>query len=216
MGTTMLIFCLTVRSVMCRVHSIDALAIDETASNRANNKGFVLAFFKIIILPFGNKRPVMSNSTLRNPNQNYAIAALYTALVIVFVWFGAMKFTAYEAGAIKGLVENSPLISWVYSVLSVGAVSAIIGTVELIIAGLLVARLFNPKFSALGAAGAAATFVLTSSFLLSTPGVVEGSLGFPALSVMPGQFLLKDIGLFAASLVLLADSVAASRESLGE
>ena len=34
------------------------------------------------------------------------------ALVLVLVWIGAMKFTAYEAGAIQPLVANSPLMSW--------------------------------------------------------------------------------------------------------
>ena len=33
-------------------------------------------------------------------------------LVVVFVWIGAMKFTAYEANAIQPLVANSPFMSW--------------------------------------------------------------------------------------------------------
>ena len=43
------------------------------------------------------------------------------SLVLVLVWIGAMKFTAYEAGAIQPLVANSPLMSWLYAVLSVQA-----------------------------------------------------------------------------------------------
>jgi len=150
--------------------------------------------------------------TNQNANTAYGSIALYVSLIMVFVWFGAMKFTAYEAGAIEGLVSNSPLISWTYSIFSVNVVSALIGLVELSIAALLAARLFSPKLSALGALGASATFVLTSSFLLSTPGVVEASLGFPGLSVMPGQFLLKDIALFGASLAVLAESRAAMQD----
>ena len=38
--------------------------------------------------------------------------AVRYGLVIVLAWIGAMKFTAYEAGGIKGLVENSPLMSF--------------------------------------------------------------------------------------------------------
>lgn len=153
----------------------------------------------------------MTTSTLRNSSN--AIITLYLALAIVFIWFGGMKFTAYEAGAIKGLVVNSPFLAWTYSILSERAVAALIGLVELSIAALLVARVISPKLSAIGAAGASITFLLTSSFLLSTPGVVEASIGFPAISVMPGQFLLKDIVLFAASLVLLTDSVESIRQS---
>lgn len=145
------------------------------------------------------------------PQTNYANLALYAALIIIFTWFGAMKFTGYEAEAIKGLVANSPLIAWSYDVFSVRTVASLIGSVELVIALLLAGRLLSPKFSALGALGAAGTFVLTSSFLFSTPGIVEASLGFPGLSVMPGQFLLKDLGLLAASLALLAESIAAIR-----
>jgi reactive chlorine resistance protein C len=32
-------------------------------------------------------------------------------LVVVLLWVGGMKFTAYEAEGIKPMVENSPLMS---------------------------------------------------------------------------------------------------------
>jgi uncharacterized membrane protein YkgB len=51
-------------------------------------------------------------------------------------------------------------------------------------------------------------FATTLSFLFSTPGW-EPSLGFPALSAMPGQFLLKDIVLFGASVWSLGESLKA-------
>ena len=35
-------------------------------------------------------------------------------LVLVLGWIGAMKFTAYEAAGIQGLVASSPLMSWMY------------------------------------------------------------------------------------------------------
>ena len=41
----------------------------------------------------------------------------------------------------------------------------------------------------------------TLTFFLSTPGVAEATAGgFPAISAAPGQFLLKDLVLLAASL----------------
>jgi reactive chlorine resistance protein C len=44
-------------------------------------------------------------------------------------------------------------------------------------------------------------FLTTLSFLFTTPGVWEASAGgFPALSVVPGQFLIKDLVLFGGSL----------------
>jgi len=43
---------------------------------------------------------------------------------------------------------------------------------------------------------------------VSTPGVAEQTAGgFPAISAAPGQFLLKDAVLLAASLVLFVNSV---------
>jgi Protein of unknown function, DUF417 len=59
-------------------------------------------------------------------------------LVLVLLWIGGMKFTAYEAQGIKGLVENSPLLSWAYAVLSAQGFSNLIGVTEVLI-GLLIA-----------------------------------------------------------------------------
>ena len=133
--------------------------------------------------------------------------AAITHLILVIAWIGAMKFTAYEAGAIEGLVANSPLLSWVYSVLSVRGASAVIGGTELIIAALIAARPFSATLAAVGGALAIGMFATTASFILSTPGVFEGSLGgFPALSVLPGQFLIKDVVLLAAAVWVFAEA----------
>jgi uncharacterized membrane protein YkgB len=54
----------------------------------------------------------------------------------------------------------------------------------------------------------AATYIITLTFFLSTPGVAESAAGgFPAVSAEPGQFLLKGLVLLAASLSLLLASV---------
>lgn len=125
----------------------------------------------------------------------------------VLGWIGAMKFTAYEAGAIEGLVSSSPLTSWLYNVTSVQGASNLIGGTEIVIALLLVAGLKFPKAALLGALGAIATFFVTASFLLTAP-VWEASLGgFPALSVVPGQFLLKDLVLLAAAVFAAGEAV---------
>ncbi len=55
-------------------------------------------------------------------------------------------------------------------------------------------------------------FLSTLSFLFSTPGVTAASAGgFPVLSVLPGQFLLKDLVLIGAALWTLGDSLGAAR-----
>jgi uncharacterized membrane protein YkgB len=126
------------------------------------------------------------------------------ALVTVIGWIGAMKFTGYEAEAISGLVANSPLLSWAYGVVSVRTFSAGLGVVELLIAIALAIGTFVPRVAIVAAASAAGMFATTLSFLLTTPGAFEVGLGgFPALSVVPGQFLLKDLVLLGGSIWLL-------------
>lgn len=125
----------------------------------------------------------------------------------VLGWIGAMKFTAYEAGAIEGLVASSPLTSWLYSMFSLQGASNLIGTVEIATAALIVLGARFPKAALLGALGAIATFFVTASLLFTAP-VTEPSLGgFPALSVVPGQFLLKDIVLLAAAVFLAGNAL---------
>ena len=132
---------------------------------------------------------------------------LYVSLAIIYAWFGGMKFTDYEAQGLVPLVENSPLLSWFYAVFSVRGFSTFLGFVELSIGLLIALRLASPFFSAAGGLLSAGLFGTTVSFMLSTPGVVVPELGVPAITVAPGQFLLKDVGLFAASFWVFADSL---------
>ena len=134
-------------------------------------------------------------------------AGLYVSLAIIYAWFGGMKFTAYEANGLVPLVENSPLVSWFYALFSVRGFSTFLGFIELSIGLLIALRLASPLFSAAGGLLSAGLFVTTVSFMVSTPGVIVPELGVPAISVAPGQFLLKDVGLFAASLWVLVDSL---------
>src|SRR5436190_23988393 len=129
-------------------------------------------------------------------------------LVVVVAWIGLMKFTAYEAEGIRPFVANSPLMSWVYGPLSVRGFSAVLGVVEVAIAILIAARPLSPRASAVGSALAVGMFLTTLSFLVTTPGVWEPSLGgFPALSAVPGQFLLKDVVLLGAALWTLGEAL---------
>ena len=57
-------------------------------------------------------------------------------------------------------------------------------------------------------------FLTTLSFLVTTQGVWEPSLGgFPALSAIPGQFLIKDLALLGISLWSLGDAWQASERT---
>ena len=134
-------------------------------------------------------------------HQMRELALLRWALVIVFLWFGGMKFTAYEAQGIAPFIEHSPLMSWLHPLFGVQGASQFIGTMELATAAALILGAFKPIFSVLGGA-------MSVTFFLSTPGVAEPTAGgFPAISAIPGQFLLKDAVLLAASLVLLSAAI---------
>lgn len=133
-------------------------------------------------------------------------ATIY-GLVVVFGWIGAMKFTAYEAGAIEGLVASSPLLSWLYAILDQRGAASLIGIVELGAALLLAVRPWSAIAGAVGAVLVAATTAVTLTFLFTAPGWEPSLGGFPALSVVPGQFLVKDVVLFGAALWILGDAL---------
>ena len=79
---------------------------------------------------------------------------------------------------------------------------------ELTTAAVLTIGSMIPIASAVGAAMVCVTFLLTTSFFFSTPGITQrSSTGFPIISTLLGQFLLKDIVLLAASFTLLLASV---------
>jgi len=132
-------------------------------------------------------------------------------LVIILLSVGALKFTAYEAEGIQGLVANSPLMSWMLSIMSVQGVSMLIGTVEIVLGLLIATRPFAPKVSAIGSIGAIIMFLITLSFLLTTPGVWQPGYGFPFPSPMPGQFLVKDIMLLGAAVWTAGEALRAAR-----
>jgi reactive chlorine resistance protein C len=134
-------------------------------------------------------------------------------LVVVFVRFGAMKFTPYEADGDAPLVAHNPFMGWMNVVFAMQGASDVIDVIELSVAAVLILGVIIPAASVLGAAMSTATFRITRTFFLSTPGVAEPSAGgFPALSVPIGQFLLKDLVLLAASLNLLLGPVRPAKD----
>ncbi len=156
----------------------------------------------------------------RNATENEMGAKLMRAgefvfrygLAVIFLWAGLLKFTAYEAKNIEGLVANSPIWSWAYQAMGLQGVSNLIGVVEISIGVLIATRAFWPKASAIGSLGAVITFIITLSFILTTPGVWEAGYGFPFASAMPGQFLMKDLVLLGVSIWTAGEALlAASR-----
>lgn len=133
--------------------------------------------------------------------------AVIYALAIIFVVFGASKFTPMAGEGIAPLVMNSPLVAWLHGAFGVEGTARVIGSYEILAGLLIAARPIDARLSAIGGAMAVITFLTTLSFLLTTPMVTAGDAPFP-LSMM-GQFLLKDLVLLAAGLWIFGESRAA-------
>ncbi|MCD8182806.1 MAG: YkgB family protein [Bacteroides sp.] len=123
-------------------------------------------------------------------------------IVLIMLWIGFFKFTPTEAAGIKPLVENHFLLFWLYDVLSVQQVSNLFGVIE-IITGLLL--LFSLKYDILRPFAALfliATFLITISFLFTTPGtwnIVDGVL-------TTNFMILKDIPMLGLGFMYLHPS----------
>ena len=131
-------------------------------------------------------------------------------LVVVLAWIGFGKYAKMEA---RVLIEHSPLMSWIYDVLSVGGVAKALGTTEIIAAILIALRPFWPKVSAVGSAMAVMLFLGTLSFLFTTPGLVVAHYdGIPVLGAQQGQLLLKDLVLIGVALWTLGEALGAGNK----
>jgi uncharacterized membrane protein YkgB len=119
---------------------------------------------------------------------------LRISLAIILAWIGALKFV--DPSAVVGLLQASlPFLAF-------NAFVYLLGTVEIIVAILLVTGYFQ-AYAGLITVG---LFLGTLTIFVIAPSVTN----FPTLS-LGGQFLLKDLGLMAAAVNVIA--MAAVRES---
>lgn len=133
----------------------------------------------------------------KNDNIGYIIGVLGVSLVLV--WIGIYKFTPTEAKLIQPLVENHFAMGWLYSVISVQAVSNIIGATEIAVAIGLIYGIKNTKVAYFSGIAAAIIFVTTLSFLLTTPNTWKVSDGV----LVTNFFLVKDILFLAISISVI-------------
>lgn len=127
----------------------------------------------------------------------YYISLFGAALILL--WIGIFKFTPTEAAAIKPLVENHFLTFFVYKIMSAQTVSNLIGAIEIIIALLLI---FSAKFAVLkryAGIGMIVTFLVTLSYLFTTPGMWKIVDGIPVTDF----FILKDLMLLGFGFMVL-------------
>lgn len=162
------------------------------------------------------------------------LVLLRLSIAIVFIWIGLLKFVPYEADSITPFVANSPFMSFFYehpqeykqhlthegelkpeqrawqTANNTYRFSDGLGTVELLIAALVLANPFSRWLGLIGAALAFATPLVTLSFLITTPEAWVPALGdahhgFPYLSGA-GRLVLKDTMMLAGAVMLMADS----------
>ena len=125
-------------------------------------------------------------------------------LVCLLLFWGGLTFAQFEAEASQPLLAYSPLMSWMLAVIEVRTASAIIGVIEIILAlGILTRRLL-PRVSGLASLGASGMFLVTLSFLFSTPGVLDPMS--PAFG-----FLVKDLILLGAGLYTAGEALHVSK-----
>jgi reactive chlorine resistance protein C len=125
------------------------------------------------------------------------------SVVLFFLGFGLVKFTAPEAAAIHPLLVHRPFLFWLPRLLDQQLSSDVIGVVEIALALMMASRFFSPRLGAVGSFGIAASLVVTLSFLFTTPG-----LG-PAL----GGFIIKDVTLLGTALWSAGEALAAARDN---
>ncbi|MFH0274937.1 DUF417 family protein [Vibrio jasicida] len=140
--------------------------------------------------------PAIENKS-KNDNIGYLIGVFGVSLVLA--WIGIYKFTPTEAKLIQPLVENHFAMGWLYNVISVQAVSNIIGASEIVVAIGLIVGIKNNKIAYLSGIAAALIFVTTLSFLLTTPNTWKVSDGV----LVTNFFLVKDILFLAISVSVI-------------
>jgi uncharacterized membrane protein YkgB len=127
-------------------------------------------------------------------------AMLRYGLVAILLMIGAMKWTAAEAEAIRPWVAGSPFLSWIYQVASVQAASELIGSIEIVTALLIGARRWFPTAAVVGSILASIMFLITLSFLVTTPNQSPDAQGF----------LMKDFFLLGAAIWSAGEALQAS------
>lgn len=150
----------------------------------------------------------LSRTFLRSKSavfERAGLAVLRYGLVFLLVMWGGFKFASFEASGIQPLVSHSPLLSWLYSVTSVQGASNFIGIIEITTGLLMATRRWWPAVSGYASLWASGIFLITLSFLVTTPGVLEPTN--PS-----GGFLMKDILLLGAALFTAGEALGSANK----
>ena len=132
--------------------------------------------------------------------QKIASPFLRYSMGIILLWIGALKFA--DPSPVVGLLQAS------FPFLASNGIVYALGTVEIVAALALFAG-FGTRYVGLLVVG---LFAGTLAIFVVAPKVTYGDKGFPFLA-LPGQFLLKDLVLMAASVAMVAMETARTTAS---
>jgi reactive chlorine resistance protein C len=124
-------------------------------------------------------------------------------LVFVLLLWGTAKWTPAEAAAVQPLIEHSPFLFWIYRILSIQRGSELIGCIEIILAVLIGVRRWSPQLSTIGSTASIGMFLVTLSFLITTPKLDPASQAF----------LIKDIFLLGAAFFTASEAWQAAMQN---
>jgi len=160
--------------------------------------------------------------------------AVRYGIVIVFLWIGALKFSAYEADGIVPFVANSPFMSWFYNqpteykshINAEGAYIAQnrtwhqanntygfsygLGFMLIILALLVALYRVMPLPSMVASILMFVMTIGTLSFLVTTPEswvpqLGDSAFGFPYLSGR-GRLVIKDVVILGGTIINMSES----------
>jgi uncharacterized membrane protein YkgB len=127
------------------------------------------------------------------------------SIVLLLLFFGALKWTAAEADAIVPFIVNSPALRWIGLVFGRQGASEFIGVLELSIAILIALRRWAPRLAMVGGFLGTVMFLTTLSFIVTTPGIGDGA-----------AFLMKDLTLLGGALWTAGEAwLAVERQTIG-
>jgi uncharacterized membrane protein YkgB len=135
---------------------------------------------------------------------NLPFRVISIGMVVMLLWAGSFKMTAPGADGIVPLVNNSFLIWWHFKLFGTYHGSDLIGLTEVIAAVLIITGMFKPQAGIIGGSIAVVMFFVTSTMLITTPGVLTNVNGINYMSFL-GLFLFKDIISLGSSLYIVSN-----------
>ncbi|MHC5022490.1 MAG: hypothetical protein ACYTGG_01075 [Planctomycetota bacterium] len=121
-------------------------------------------------------------------------------LVLVLLLIGAMQFTQGQRMELMRLIATSPPLAWSLEAFTPRQLAGCIGSLQLVAAVLIAMRPLSGLMSCIGSILAALICVGSLARFASDGVWITTPSGAPALSMVPGQLILRDIVILGAAL----------------